>query len=148
MTAVGSATLCDVVTDSPLTSTFIFSFNGAMSDYDFRPGGSLKLKGGVAEGGIVKKFVDIAPLKRRCSFNSRKKKSKGKSKDKDDELEKQRLRELEAVMREEERKTASPAGSSRASPSVVSSDRKTAAERRFEEVQRKRVRIIFRLHDT
>lgn len=26
-----------------------------MSDYDFRPGGSLKLKGGVAEGGIVKK---------------------------------------------------------------------------------------------
>jgi hypothetical protein len=28
-----------------------------MSDYDFRPGGSLKLKGGVAEGGIVKKSV-------------------------------------------------------------------------------------------
>ena len=28
-----------------------------MSDYDFRPGGSLKLKGGVAEGGIVKKCV-------------------------------------------------------------------------------------------
>ena len=26
-----------------------------MSDYDFRPGGSLKLKGGVAEGGVVKK---------------------------------------------------------------------------------------------
>jgi hypothetical protein len=26
-----------------------------MSDYDLRPGGSLKLKGGVAEGGIVKK---------------------------------------------------------------------------------------------
>ena len=25
------------------------------SDYDFRPGGSLKLKGGVTEGGIVKK---------------------------------------------------------------------------------------------
>ena len=30
---------------------------GAMSDYDFRPGGSLKLKGGVVEGGIVKKCV-------------------------------------------------------------------------------------------
>lgn len=28
-----------------------------MSDYDLRPGGSLKLKGGVAEGGIVKKYV-------------------------------------------------------------------------------------------
>lgn len=27
----------------------------AMSDYDFRPGGSLKLKGGIADGGIVKK---------------------------------------------------------------------------------------------
>ncbi|GJE85821.1 DUF1754 domain-containing protein [Phanerochaete sordida] len=94
-----------------------------MSDYDFRPGGSLKLKGGVAEGGIVKK----------------KKKSKSKSKDKDDELEKERLKELEAVMREEERKTASPAGSSRASPSMVSSDRKTAAEKRFEEIQRKRL---------
>ena len=30
-----------------------------MSDYDFRPGGSLKLKGGVAEGGIVKKWVHL-----------------------------------------------------------------------------------------
>lgn len=28
-----------------------------MADYDFRPGGSLKLKGGVADGGIVKKYV-------------------------------------------------------------------------------------------
>ena len=27
------------------------------SDYDFRPGGSLKLKGGVKDGGIVKKSV-------------------------------------------------------------------------------------------
>lgn len=27
------------------------------SDYDFRPGGSLKLKGGVKDGGIVKKCV-------------------------------------------------------------------------------------------
>ena len=26
-----------------------------MSEYDIRPGGSLKLKGGVVEGGIVKK---------------------------------------------------------------------------------------------
>jgi protein FAM32A len=28
-----------------------------MADYDFRPGGSLKLKGGVADGGIVKRCV-------------------------------------------------------------------------------------------
>ena len=28
-----------------------------MSEYSIRPGGSLKLKGGVAEGGIVKKWV-------------------------------------------------------------------------------------------
>ena len=28
-----------------------------MSEYDFRPGGSLKLKGGVAEGGVVKKYA-------------------------------------------------------------------------------------------
>lgn len=28
-----------------------------MSDYDLRPGGSLKLKGGVADGGIVKKYA-------------------------------------------------------------------------------------------
>jgi len=30
-----------------------------MADYDFRPGGSLKFKGGVAEGGIVKKYVSL-----------------------------------------------------------------------------------------
>lgn len=76
-----------------------------------------------------------------CSWLvNRKKKSKSKSKDKDEEAEAQRLKELEAVMREEERKTSSPAGSSRASPAVVSSDRKTAAEKRFEETQRRRVR--------
>lgn len=28
-----------------------------MSDYDFRPGGSLKLKKGAAEDGVVKKYV-------------------------------------------------------------------------------------------
>lgn len=30
-----------------------------MADYDFRPGGSLKLKGGVADGGIVKRYVSL-----------------------------------------------------------------------------------------
>jgi len=96
-----------------------------MSDYDFRPGGSLKLKGGVADGGIVKK----------------KKKSKSKSKDKErDDGEKERLKELEAVMREEESKSGSPSGSNRNSPAAASSsDRKTAAEKRFEEAQRKRL---------
>jgi protein FAM32A len=78
-----------------------------------------------------------------CAFithgKRRKKKSKSKAKDKDEDKEAQRLKELEAIMREEERRTESPVGSSRASPSVVSSDRKTAAEKRFEEVQRKRV---------
>ncbi|KAI0082083.1 DUF1754-domain-containing protein [Panus rudis PR-1116 ss-1] len=94
-----------------------------MSDYDFRPGGSLKLKGGVVEGGVVKK----------------KKKSKSKGKEKDVDLEKERLRELEEVMREEEAKSVSPSSSNRASPAVVSSERKTAAEKRFEEAQKKRL---------
>jgi len=35
-----------------LAAVFILA---PMSDYDFRPGGTLKLKGGVVEGGIVKK---------------------------------------------------------------------------------------------
>ncbi|CAL1695006.1 unnamed protein product [Somion occarium] len=95
-----------------------------MSEYDFRPGGSLKLKGGVVDGGIVKK----------------KKKSKSKSIEKDVDAEAQRLKELEAIMREEEAKAVSSSGSSRASPAATSSsDKKTAAERRFEETQRKRL---------
>lgn len=40
---------CFWLLDSFLCPTFV------MSDYDIRPGGSLKLKGGVTEGGIVKK---------------------------------------------------------------------------------------------
>jgi hypothetical protein len=43
------------VTVPPLRLTTTVSRAGAMSDYDFRPGGSLKLKGGVVEGGVVKK---------------------------------------------------------------------------------------------
>ncbi|KAL4241836.1 Protein FAM32A [Abortiporus biennis] len=100
-----------------------------MSEYDFRPGGSLKLKGGVADGGIVKK----------------KKKSKSKSKDKERDVgEEARLKELEKVMREEEAKSGSSSGSNRESPAAVSSsssvhDKKTAAEKRFEEVQKRRL---------
>ncbi|EPQ60417.1 DUF1754-domain-containing protein [Gloeophyllum trabeum ATCC 11539] len=94
-----------------------------MSDYDFRPGGSLKLKGGVAEGGVVKK---------------KKKSSKSKSKV-DQERELERLRE--ARLKEEVVKSSSPAaGSSRNSPAIGgSSDRKTEAERRFEETQKRRM---------
>lgn len=40
---------CFWLLDSFLCPTLV------MSDYDIRPGGSLKLKGGVTEGGIVKK---------------------------------------------------------------------------------------------
>ncbi|KAJ3482433.1 hypothetical protein NLI96_g6988 [Meripilus lineatus] len=96
-----------------------------MSDYDFRPGGSLKLKGGVIDGGIVKK--------------KKKSKSKSKSTDKADDAEEQTLKELEAVMREEEAKAGSSSGSNRGSPAAVSNDRKTAAEKRFEEVRQKRL---------
>ncbi|OBZ79454.1 hypothetical protein A0H81_01205 [Grifola frondosa] len=96
-----------------------------MSDYDFRPGGSLKLKGGVAEGGIVKK--------------KKSHKSKSKEKDKLTQDETKTLRELELLMQREEAQSPSPAGSSRNSPAPGSSDRKTAAEKRFEEVQRKRL---------
>ncbi|TFK56660.1 DUF1754-domain-containing protein [Heliocybe sulcata] len=91
-----------------------------MSDYDFRPGGSLKLKGGVAEGGVVKK---------------KKKSSKSKA-DKERQLE--RLRE--ARLKKEAVTSSSPAGSSRNSPAVGgSNDRKTEAERRFEETQKRRM---------
>ncbi|KZT30829.1 DUF1754-domain-containing protein [Neolentinus lepideus HHB14362 ss-1] len=93
-----------------------------MSDYDFRPGGSLKLKGGVAEGGIVKK---------------KKKSSKSQSKlDKERDLE--RLRE--ARLKDEAVKSSSPSGSNRNSPAVGgSNDKKTEAERRFEETQKRRM---------
>ncbi|KZT75021.1 DUF1754-domain-containing protein [Daedalea quercina L-15889] len=96
-----------------------------MSDYDFRPGGALKLRG-VAEGGIVKK---------------KKHKSKSKTKEKEKSVEDELARELELLRQEEAIKSSSPSGSGRNSPAIASSssDRKTAAEKRFEEVQRKRL---------
>ncbi|KAF9245783.1 hypothetical protein BU15DRAFT_70854 [Melanogaster broomeanus] len=108
-----------------------------MADYDFRPGGSLKLKGGVVEGGIVKK----------------KKKSKPKSKSKvDGEKDQERERVKELLFSEDVDSTpGSAAGSNRASPSLSSSnDRKTDAERRFEEVQRRRLasRVAKMAHKT
>ncbi|TFK94373.1 DUF1754-domain-containing protein [Polyporus arcularius HHB13444] len=96
------------------------------SDYNFRPGGSLKLKGGVTEGGIVKK----------------KKKAKSTKKEKAASPDEDRLKALERAIQDDEAKAASPVGSGRNSPALAgssSSDRKTAAEKRFEEVQRKRL---------
>ncbi|KZT02446.1 DUF1754-domain-containing protein [Laetiporus sulphureus 93-53] len=102
-----------------------------MSHYDFRPGGALKLRGGVAEGGIVKK---------RKHKSKSKEKEKEKEKEEDKVAEAERLKELESALKVEEAKSGSPSGSGRSSPVVSSSsDRKTAAERRFEEVQKKRL---------
>ncbi|KAI0308158.1 hypothetical protein B0F90DRAFT_1680617 [Multifurca ochricompacta] len=83
-----------------------------MSEYDFRPGGSLKLKG-VVEGGVVKK----------------KKKPKGDRTPKD-------------TIQDDEPAKPSPSGSNRSSPAIAGSssdDRKTAAEKRFQGIQRKRL---------
>ncbi|KAF5323368.1 hypothetical protein D9611_005667 [Ephemerocybe angulata] len=95
-----------------------------MSAYDFRPGGSLKLKGGVAEGGVVKK---------------KKKKSKSKESSIEKHLDPEQVKEL--LKSDELVQTSS--GSGRNSPGVVnsssSSSRKTEAEKRFEEVQKKRL---------
>ncbi|KAF5384903.1 hypothetical protein D9615_001298 [Tricholomella constricta] len=92
-----------------------------MSDYDIRPGGSLKLKGGVAEGGIVKK---------------KKKKSKSKpGSEKDAEREK-----VKNLLFLEEESSRSPSGSGSNSPAPTGgSSRKTEAEKRFEEVQKRRL---------
>ncbi|KAF8632935.1 hypothetical protein AX15_001544 [Amanita polypyramis BW_CC] len=95
-----------------------------MSDaYSVRPGGALKLKSGVSDGGVVKK---------------KKKKSKSKQ---ETELEAERDRAKEAALKEEI-STLSPEGSNRSSPSAVSnnnSSKKTEAEKRFEESQKQRL---------
>ena len=55
------------------------------------------------------------------------------------------MKALERAIKEDEIKSASPSDSGRNSPAVAGSsngDRKTAAERRFEEIQRKRVRTL------
>ncbi|TEB38894.1 DUF1754-domain-containing protein [Coprinellus micaceus] len=81
-----------------------------MSAYDFRPGGSLKLKGGVAEGGIVKK--------------KKKKKSKSSS-SKSNSTEKQLDPEqVKEILKSDE---------------LVQASSGSGPEKRFEEVQRKRL---------
>ncbi|KAG6817981.1 hypothetical protein H0H87_012449 [Tephrocybe sp. NHM501043] len=92
-----------------------------MSAYDIRPGGSLKLKGGVAEGGIVKK---------------KKKKSKSKSASEKDQ-DREKVKKL-LFREDEESRSLSGSGSNSPTPSSGSS-RKTEAEKRFEEVQKRRL---------
>ncbi|KAI4528322.1 DUF1754-domain-containing protein [Schizophyllum commune Loenen D] len=96
-----------------------------MSDYVVPIGGSLKLKGGVVEGGIVKK----------------KKKSKHKSKSTESEVDAERKRVKELLLKNDD-DGPSPSGSGRNSPAVGGSssvDRRTDAEKRFEEIQRRRL---------
>ncbi|TFL06104.1 hypothetical protein BDV98DRAFT_521231 [Pterulicium gracile] len=92
-----------------------------MSDaYDFRPGGSLKLKG-VKEGGVVKK-----------------KKKSSKSSSSKSGNDQDRLKEL---LQEDLPPTSSSSG--RNSPATGSSldsqDKRTDAEKRFEETKRRRL---------
>jgi protein FAM32A len=73
----------------------------------------------------------------------RKKKSKSKAKP-DDEIERERNRVKELLLKEDDTsKTGSPSGSGRSSPAIGGSNgKKTDAERRFEEVQKRRVREL------
>ncbi|KAH8119831.1 DUF1754-domain-containing protein [Phellopilus nigrolimitatus] len=94
-----------------------------MSDYDFRPGGSLKLKGRVIEGGVVKK-------KKRKDKSSKLKVEKRKDE------KPARGSPLGDDKRGEESSKSdgkSPSGSG------AGDDNRTEAERRFEESQRRRL---------
>lgn len=75
-----------------------------------------------------------------------KSKSKPKTKEREKSTEAELVKELELLTKEDDLKSPSPSGSGRNSPAIASSstasiERKTPAEKRFEEVQRKRVRI-------
>lgn len=74
----------------------------------------------------------------RLKLARKKKKSKSKH---DNERDRERTRVKELLFKEDEDSTTTPTGSNgRNSPAVSSSsDRKTDAERRFEEVQKQRV---------
>ena len=75
-------------------------------------------------------------------FEIRKRKSKSKSNpDKEKEREREHVKEL--LLKEDDRKIGSPSGSGRNSPAVGGSNsKKTEAERRFEETQKRRVRLF------
>ena len=113
-----------------------------MSEYDIIPGGSLKLKGGVTDGGIVKKYVLFRPFGCSWRWTGTRKKKKSKSKAKvDAELDREREYAKKVLLDEDgQRDSGSPSLSNRNSPGIViSSERKTEAEKRFEEVQKRRV---------
>ena len=110
-----------------------------MSEYSICPGGSLKLKGGVAEGGIVKKWVIHSWSVQLCINKYARKKKKGKRKKEiftgDDPVE------APSSLFQGEGDEGHVPSSGRNSPSVSSgSSRKTEAEKRFQEAQKRRVR--------
>ncbi|KAI6136332.1 hypothetical protein F5141DRAFT_1073854 [Pisolithus sp. B1] len=102
-----------------------------MADYDCRPGGSLKFKGGVADGGIVKK----------------KKKSKSRSQVEDSQDREQQRDKHRLGSEGVDPAPGSASGSNRGSPALSGkNDKKTEAERRFEEVQRRRLQAKVARH--
>lgn len=106
-----------------------------MSDYDFKPGG-LKLKGGgVAEGGVTKKCVANSIRWGYALTTCRKKKKSSKPVKSEAEIERERVRQ--ALFKQD----GEGSGSGRDSPAAGSSTRKTEAEIRFEQVQRRRVSL-------
>ena len=102
---------------------------------------------GVAEGGIVKKYVCFftGSHTRLIRYDRKKHKSRSKTKEREKSAETEIAKELELLKKEDDLKSSSPSGSGRNSPAIASSsgssERKTPAEKRFEEVQRKRVCI-------
>ena len=103
-----------------------------MSEYDVLPGGSLKLKRTLEDGGVKKcVFIYPCPSDFIHLIQHRKRKRKVDNTGK-------------GAIQDEEPAKASPSGSNRNSPGIAgaSDERKTAAEKRFQEVQRKRVRLF------
>lgn len=109
-----------------------------MSDYDFRPGGSLKLKG-VVEGGVTKKCASIVLQAKHhliLIHHYRKKK-----KDKASKLKAETKEELRKLV-DEGAAEGSSRKTDRSNSVDVEDNGKTEAERRFEEIQRRRVRLV------
>ncbi|KAF9270598.1 DUF1754-domain-containing protein [Marasmius fiardii PR-910] len=104
-----------------------------MSDYDFRPAGSLKLKVSASDGGVIKK-----------------KRKKSKIKEDSAEPERESKRVKESSSSEQVDNTATPPGSGRNSPAASSKSKKTDAEKRFDEIQRRRLqqRVAKMAHKT
>src|ERR1700722_20725296 len=107
-----------------------------MSDYALAQGGSLKLKG-VKDGGIVKKYAFSCPRYAPVHRWYRKKKTKSKSKETERAVERKNLEKLLQQDQEDNQITSGGSGNPPAGGS--SADRKTDAEKRFEEIRRKRV---------